>query len=296
MNVDGERVLERLQALLPREVRDELLLVGSLAAVVHFARDLGDRVLVTKDADFIIQSASDIGRAVEIAELLRKTGWRIRNESGFPPGKAPDGELPHVKLYSPMETEFWIEFQGLPGADQADPRKDVPVRFAEGWYALPCYRFMGLANHETQVSSGGLRYAAPRMMALANLLAHSRIGDARVTLSTGRKGGLRSAKDLGRAVALARLAPLAEVRTWATSWLPALQACFPATWREHAGTADRGLNELLGSPLAVDEAIGFAAALGLLDGANATPVAFRAMADQLRLTAIRALQEAAISG
>lgn len=296
MNINPEAILERMAASLPKAYHEDLILVGSLAAACHFAAQLKERSLRTKDADFIVQPAGNLKRCVELAEALKREGWTIRNESGFPAGQSPEGPLPHVKLYSAKERDFWIEFQGLPQQDQTADRHDEPVEFDGAWYSVPHFRFMRLVKHEAQASRSGLKYAAPRMMALANLLAHPKVGEAKVTMADGTKGGLRSAKDLGRAIAIARLTPTSELEEWPASWLPALKECFPKTWSTLAANVEAGLNDLLSKPNAMEDAATFTGTLGLLGGQDASPDRLRAIAEQLLAFAVKPFQELAQKG
>jgi hypothetical protein len=286
--------MESLAALLPRTYHEDVLVVGSLAAACHFSTALEGRAILTKDADFVVQPAVDLRRGVELAEELRSNGWSIRNESGFPPGTEPKDPLPHVKLLAPPTGEFWVEFQGPPEKDQRIARSDLPVRFAGAWYSIPRYRFMGLATIHQQRSAAGLNYADPSMMALANLLAHPRVGTDRVTLPlTGTRGGLRSAKDLGRALAIASLTPLSEMETWPEPWLRGLKEWFPGTWYTLTPEVEKGLADLLSRPDAMSEAVRFASETGLLSGGGASVERLRAIADQLREFAIKPFMLAA---
>ena len=74
----------------------------------------------------------------------------------------------------------------------------------DGWNGLPSFRFLGVTSLNRLKSSVGVEYAAPSMMALANLLSHPEIGTARIE-SGPMAGHLRAAKDLARVIALARL-------------------------------------------------------------------------------------------
>jgi hypothetical protein len=76
-------------------------------------------------------------------------------------------------------------------------------------------------------SEAGIDYAAPEVMALANLLSHPRLGTERMSALIGGRKLLRSAKDLGRVLALAYLTPDEEMESWADSWWVALERHFP---------------------------------------------------------------------
>jgi len=100
------------------------------------------------------------------------------------------------------------------------------LKLADGWYGLPCFRYLGLASIDRIASDVGLQYAHPAMMALANLLSHQEVGNARIE-SGEMLGLLRSAKDLGRVIALAHLEGREGAEAWRDLWLRAVEKCFP---------------------------------------------------------------------
>jgi hypothetical protein len=107
----------------------------------------------------------------------------------------------------------------LPEHGQREAKCWIPVNLADGWYGLPSFRFMGLTASYRLRSESGLEYASPAMMALANLLSHPMVGNERIQ-SGPMQGFLRSAKDLGRVLALARLAGRDETETWVEHLIP----------------------------------------------------------------------------
>ncbi len=97
------------------------------------------------------------------------------------------------------------------------------------------------------------------------------------------KGLLRSAKDLGRVLALEWLAGREEMITWLGWWLTGLQQCFPGEWRELARRSGRGLQELLADQAALEEAC-VTTNIGLLNGKGIK-------SEMLRITGERLLQD-----
>jgi hypothetical protein len=127
------------------------------------------------------------------------------------------------------------------------------------------------------------------MMALANLLSHPRLGVERMSEPIGGRALLRSAKDLGRVLALARLAARDELSTWAPAWAGALERSFPEEHRALAMRTGDGLRAILADPEALDEAR-HAADVGLLHGYQVTAEQLIAIGRQLLADAIEPLE------
>jgi hypothetical protein len=127
------------------------------------------------------------------------------------------------------------------------------------------------------------------MMALANLLSHPEVGTARIE-SGPMQGLLRAAKDLGRVIALARLAGRDEVEQWLPEWREALMLCFPDQCKELAARLGRGLKELLGDSNALNEAHR-TTDIGLLSGMGVTPEMLQASAERLLFDVIDPLAQ-----
>lgn len=126
---------------------------------------------------------------------------------------------------------------------------------------------MSVLAQDPNLAECGLSYADPSMMALANLLSHPEIGTARISepLAPGGPPVLRSAKDLGRVLALARLAEPTELEGWHERWEVALRDKFPSSAEGLASGLGRGLDRLLDDDDAIDEAL-HAVQVGLLAG------------------------------
>jgi hypothetical protein len=158
----------------------------------------------------------------------------------------------------------------------------------DGWYCLPSFRFLGLTAFDRRRAHNGFAYASPAMMALANLLSHPKVGAERIGESIGGRSLLRSAKDLGRVLALARLASRDDVEAWAEQWASALQKAFPVDHRELAARAGNGLRALIQEPHALEDAR-HAVDVGLLAGYQVTVDELRAIARQIFADAIEPL-------
>jgi hypothetical protein len=103
---------------------------------------------------------------------------------------------------------------------------------------------------------------------------------------------LRSAKDLGRVIALARLTGRDETEGWPGTWLEALKTCFPAGWGELAARAGDGLKELLADENALEDARR-TTDVGLLRGMDLSAEMLKVTGERLLLDALEPLAELA---
>lgn len=290
--LDPKAVFERLHGDFPRPLQKHLVVVGSLAAAYHFRAALEDRAVNTKDADIVVHPAGHVSSCKRVAERLFADRWTRRDTSYPQKRRMPLDDLRAIRIYPPGSREYFVEFLAMPRREQVQDRRWVPVRIAspghEGWYGLPSYRFMGLAAGESRESHVGLRYATPRMMALANLLSHPTIGSQMMSTPVAGRPILRSAKDLGRVLAIAYLDGSEAVAAWPAAWRAGLSKCFPRTWRRVARTAGAGLTALLGDRNALEQAH-HTVRIGLLRGSGVTQENLRVVAEQVLDTAVAPL-------
>lgn len=164
---------------------------------------------------------------------------------------------------------------------------------AKGTGTLLARVMKGLSLGNSIATDAGLRIARPEMMALANLLEHPKIGTEVMSGGfVGRPEIKRSNKDLGRVLAIARLAIGRNedvLLTWPIQWQEALQTRFPDEWRELACRVGSGLRELLASPQDFEQAY-YTCANGLLSSKPPTEQQLRIAGQRLLLDAITPLE------
>lgn len=289
--LDPELLFDLLEVHLPVQVREHVLVVGSLAAAMSYRDQLRERGVNTKDCDVIIHPAGALPEATRLAGTLLDGGWRPLSKCTPGAKDDPISKLSVVRLNPPASEAYFIELLGLPESSQTVGKEMIPFEVNGAWYVLPSFRFMAVLSFERQ-SRNGIAYAAPCMMALANLLAHRELGTARVSEPMRGRNPLRSAKDLGRVLALARLEAREMTETWPARWLPVLKACFPTEWQHLAMHAGNGLRALLLDPAALDDAH-HTVTIGLLDGKGVTLEQLRVLGEQFLVDVIEPLQQLA---
>lgn len=283
--LDPEELFQRIAQDVPRALQQHLFVTGSLAAAYHYQAKLEGRAINTKDADLVVHPAGHIVSCREIAAELRRIGWQNTDQCYPQKTAQPVENLRAIRLLPPASSEYFIEFLNIPDKDETEAKSWIPLELNDGWYGLPSFRFLGVVSIDRIASTVGLEYAHPAMMALANLLSHPKVGTTRIE-SGDMQGVLRSAKDLGRVVALAHLEGRAGTESWKELWLRAIKECFPLSWKKLIGGLGAGLEELLGDENALEDARK-TTDIGLLNGMDVST-------EMLRATGKRLLQDVII--
>ncbi len=288
-------VLAQLAAVIPAEVRGNVIIVGSLAAAYQLFAGQASSQVRTKDVDCVLTphfSAVENGQAV--AAKLVAAGWSHRVEGKFSmPGHAgtPDDELPAVRLHPPGDRSWFLELLAEPHSEEQTVRGWTRISLAGGDYGIASFPFLRVATFEAEVTEFGIKVARHEMMALANLLEHRAFGGATIRGSDFRgRPQLRRNKDLGRALAIAALAPPDSVEDWPAKWLRAMRTCLPTTWPAVAATAGARLRKLLASDADMAEAAEICAS-GLLSRHRRTVEELKATGERLLALAVSELEQ-----
>jgi hypothetical protein len=286
--LDPTKLFKRLAADIPRGLHEHAFIVGSLAAAYRFRGQLQSRAVNTKDADIVVHPAGDVRSCREMAENLLAEGW-VRTDQCYPsPARHPPDRLRAIRLHPKQSKDYFIELLALPRIQQSQALLWTPVRLSDGWYGAPTHRFMRLTAFQRLRSAEGLEYASPAMMAIANLLSHPKVGTQRMSESIAGRQILRSAKDLGRVLALAWLDGPDGDRHLGRPLDQGFARLLSPILRTLCGRANSGLGRLLADGAAFEEAH-FTTTVGLLSGLGVSQDNLRVVAEQLRETALASI-------
>jgi hypothetical protein len=295
--ISPSRVLREIAEAVPEDCRQSMIIIGSLAAGYRYFASQGEMVVRTKDADCLLSprmAALPAGTA--ITNRLLAAGWLfMEGPQGRTPGDAqtPEDELPAVRLQRADRAGWFLELLTVPESSAQRDLKWLRLPTEAGHMGLGSFGFLALATVDPLPTPFGLAVARPEMMALANLLEHPTIGHQTMSGGfAGRPSIKRSNKDLGRVIALARLASgedEAALEKWPELWATALRRSFPDEWRQLAGRAGSGLRQLVQSPFDLEQAH-HTCANGLLASMPPTIEAFAITARRLIADAIEPLE------
>jgi len=288
--LDPNAIFEGIANDVPEELHGNLFVTGSLAAAYHYQARLHGRAINTKDADLVVHPAGNVMSCQEVARRLLEGNWRPTEDCYPMPAPEPVDRLRAIRLFPPESKAYFIEFLNIPERDQSQPKRWIPMRLSDGWYGLPSFKFLGITSIGRLRSHVGLEYACPAMMALANLLSHPTVGLSRIE-SGAMQGLLRSAKDLGRVIALAYLAGREEAEAWREPWLDAAKTCFPTQWKQLLSRLGGGLQELIHDESALQEAR-TTTDIGILNGMHVAAEQLQAIGERLVVDVFEPLQEA----
>jgi len=259
--VSPAKVLKQIAQAIPADCRENLTVIGSLAAGYHFFGEDANLMVRTKDADCLLSPrVRAIPAAISITERLFREKWQFRpDEKWGNPGDAntPDDQLPAVRLKPTANAEWFIELLAVPGSPSELAQKWVRVETSAGHFGLCSFGFLALASYKPITTPLGIAIARPELMALANLLEHPEIRPDTMSGIIAARQIKRSNKDLGRVLAIARLSIRRNedaLLEWPGLWREALEDRFPHNWKDFARRSGSGLRRLLGSPNDLDEA------------------------------------------
>ncbi len=293
-------VLREVAAAIPEAYRENVTIIGSLAAAYHYFADRDTITVRTKDADCLLSPrVAAIPAGVRIVERLLSDGWRLRTDDTW--GKAgtaetPVEELPAVRLQPPGGLEWFVELLIVPDATAPRSKQWVRLETNHGHFGLCSFGFLALVGYEPMPTGLGVSVARPEMMALANLLEHRGLSEDLMSGGfAGRTDIKRSNKDLGRVLAIAHLATRKDedaLLDWPAAWKAALSARFPEDWRVLSRSAGDGLRALLASGPDLEQAW-HTCVNGLLSSAPPELDALRADGQRLLVDAVEPLEVSA---
>ncbi|WP_257386941.1 hypothetical protein [Tahibacter caeni] len=247
--LDAAELLHRVAERISPGLRAHVVVVGSIAAAWAFRDVSGTYAVATKDIDLLLRPSVDaVATATSLSRLWLDEGWQPQFTHGRRPGDETrrDDDLPVLRLRPPGgEANWFVELLA-----EAPPGQTVRKhwrRFATGLgaFALPSFRYLGVAAHAADDTEFGLRVARPARMALAHLLEHAEPDTTPIAGLPGQPP--RFVKDVGRAVALWWLArqqsPLAD-RQWLAEWRETLTALYPDDVAALKAAAARGVANL----------------------------------------------------
>lgn len=245
-------VLKRVADAIPPESRQNIIIIGSLAAGYYFFGNDSKLQVRTKDVDCLLSpriEAIPAGQAV--ADRLFEENWQLREKGDWgKPGDAstPEDQLPVVRLHPPGTQDWFIELLTVPNSESDLDQSYIRIETSRGHFALCSFGFLSLAEDLPITTPFGIAIARPEMMVLANLLHHPMIGTETMSGLIGGRRIKRSNKDLGRVLAIAWLSEAAKTDAlleWPSQWVGALQRRFPSLWRELIPRVGSGLRQLL---------------------------------------------------
>ncbi|HOA60958.1 MAG: hypothetical protein KA191_11220 [Verrucomicrobia bacterium] len=247
--VSPAAVLKQIAAAVPEDCRENIIIIGSLAAGYHFFGDNASLMVRTKDADCLLSPRVEaISAGVAVTERLLQQNWQFRPDAKWStPGNesTPDDQLPAVRLNPPGMPDWFIELLTVPESSTDMKKRWVRLATSVGHFGLCSFGFLSLANYRPIIPTPlGIAIARPELMALANLLEHPEIRPETMSGLIAAREIKRSNKDLGRVLAIARLSIARNedaLLDWPGIWREAMQARFPDTWQTLVGETGAGL-------------------------------------------------------
>lgn len=149
--LDADQLLERVAEQLPAELRQHVVVIGSIATAYAF-RDIANTALVaTKDIDLLLRPAVNaVATAEAIGTMLLAAGWKPQFPNGVAPAdsRTPIDKLPALRLKPPSARETWfVELMADPPRGQRARKHWQRLTTPEGAFGLPSFRYMPIATH-----------------------------------------------------------------------------------------------------------------------------------------------------
>lgn len=246
VELDAARLLHRVAERVPRALRANVVVIGSIATAWAFRDVSGTHSVATKDIDLLVRPAIDaVATAETLGHVLLGEGWQPQYPNGITPGSAstPDEQLPALRLSPPGEDEGWfVELLAEPPEQQIARKHWRRFHTALGDFGLPSFRYLPVAVHGAEDTELGLRVARPANMALAHLLEHA--DPDRTPISNLPDNPPRFTKDVGRAIALwwlAREQSSVASKHWHIAWRETLVTQHPCDEAVMQAAARAGL-------------------------------------------------------
>ena len=157
--LDADALLSRIAQRVPTNLRENVVIIGSIACAWSFRDIFGNAAVATKDIDLLLRPAVDaISSAEALGQQLLDQGWRPHYPNGQEPGgiDTPEEALPALRLSPPEEDAGWfVELLGSPEPGQEKRRVWRRFETDMGHFALPCFRFMPVATCGAELSNYG---------------------------------------------------------------------------------------------------------------------------------------------
>ena len=265
--VNPAKVLQQVSDAIPENCRENIIIIGSLAASAAYSSDAGEMAVQTKDIHCLIRPyAMAAEKGQTIATQLMSAGWTRRMLGEYvQPGNAhtPVNQLPAMRLYPPemgpdSPDSWFVELLTEPDSPDRSGRLWYRMIVGDEHYGLPSFRFLSLvAQAPVHIDNLGIFRARPEMMALANLLEHPEIKPDPMNSKIEGREIKRSNKDLGRVLAIAFLAQengTVDFRPWGREWALTLKSLFKEEWKQLAARTGNGLRILLQNPDDLEQA------------------------------------------
>ena len=296
--VSPNTVLTQIAEAIPADCRENIIIIGSLAAGYHFFGNRPHLMVRTKDADCLLAPrVKAIPAGIAVTERLFAENWTFRTDDKWTkPGDAstPDKDLPAVRLNPPGTSEWFIELLTVPESPHEFGQKWARLETTQGHFGLCSFGFLSLANFRPIKTPLGISIARPEMMALANLLEHPVIGAQTMSGLIGEREIKRSNKDLGRVLALAWLSIRDNEDAfdeWPALWREALETCYPDQWREFGARLGAGFRQLIAPENEPDfDEARHTCEYGLLASTHPNPEQLQAIGNRLFREAIEPLE------